>query len=292
MTQSDTIRHEKVADGRIAVIQLAAPERNNVLDMEVIQALGATVTAADRDDAVQGIVLTADGERFCAGADLEYLESISFEEGLRFMTAYFEALDLLRQTSKPVVAGVHGICAEGGTELVSACDLIVADETARFTQPVVGVGATAAGGGVQLLPLIVGEKRARDLLLTGRTLDATEAKAFGLINRVVPDGKATERAIELVEMIIENHSPQRIVRSKPSSSRGPTSDCSARRWPANSPPLCGILRSLESARERFSRTNRSTNARFRGSDRPRIGPSETETLSEFAHVVQSGVGHQ
>ncbi len=208
MTHADTVRHETVADDRIAVIQLAAPDRNNVLDMEMIQALGATITAADRDDAIQGIVLTADGERFCAGADLEYLTSISFEEGLRFMTAYFETLDLLRQTGKPVVAGVHGICAAGGTELISACDLIVADETARFTQPEVGVGATAAGGGVQLLPLIVGEKRAKDLLLTGRTLDASEAKAFGLINRVVPDGEAAERAIELVEMIVENHSPQ------------------------------------------------------------------------------------
>lgn len=195
-------------DDRIAYVRLAAPERNNVLDMEMMLEFAEAITAADRDDDVQGIVVSATGERFCAGADLNYLKELSFKEGTRFMTAYFEALDILRDTGKPVVAGVHGICAAGGNELVSACDLIVAEETARFTQPEAGVGATAAGGGVQLLPLIVGEKRAKDLLLTGRMLDAEEARAIGLINRVVPEGEGEARAADLVQTIIDTKSPQ------------------------------------------------------------------------------------
>lgn len=208
MPDLDTITAEQADDDRIAVIRLDAPERNNTLDMEMIQEFTAAIAAADRDSDVQGIVVSATGEMFCAGADLNYLKELSFKDGTRFMTAYFEALDHLRETGKPVVAGVQGICAAGGNELVSACDLIVAEEPARFTQPEAGVGATAAGGGVQLLPLIVGEKRAKDLLLTGRMLDAEEARAIGLINRVVPEGDAEDRAVELVQTIIENKSPQ------------------------------------------------------------------------------------
>lgn len=208
MASLQTITAERAADDRIAVVRLDAPERNNTLDMEMVQEFTAAITAADRDRDVQGIVVSANGEMFCAGADLNYLKELSFKEGTRFMTAYFEALDHLRETGKPVVAGVQGICAAGGNELVSACDLIVAEESARFTQPEAGVGATAAGGGVQLLPLIVGEKRAKDLLLTGRMIDAEEARAFGLINRIVPEDDAEDRAVELVRTVIDNKSPQ------------------------------------------------------------------------------------
>lgn len=208
MSAYQTVEAERDDDDRIAHVRIAAPERNNVLDMEMMLEFTEAIVEADRDDDVQGIVVSARGERFCAGADLHYLKELSFEEGTRFMTAYFEALDVLRDTGKPVVAGVHGICAAGGNELVSACDLIVAEESAEFTQPEAGVGATAAGGGVQLLPLIVGEKRAKDLLLTGRRIDAEEAKAIGLINRVVPEGEGESRATELVRTIVDTKSPQ------------------------------------------------------------------------------------
>jgi len=208
MSEYDTITSERAADDRIAVVRLDAPERSNTIDEQLILEFSEAIVAADRDSDVQGIVVGANGEMFCAGADLNYLAELSFERGTRFMTAYFEALDLLRETGKPVVAGVHGTCAAGGNELVSACDLIVAEESARFTQPEAGVGATAAGGGVQMLPLIIGEKRAKDLLLTGRAIDAEEAKAMGLINRVVPEGDGEARAVDLVQTIIDEKSPQ------------------------------------------------------------------------------------
>lgn len=208
MSEYDTITTERSEDDRISIVRLDAPERNNTIDVEMILEFTEAVTAVDRDEDVQGIVIGAVGTPFCAGADLHFLKNATFKEGTRFMTAYFEALDILRDTGKPVVAGVHDICAAGGNELVSACDLVVAEESARFTQPEAGVGATAAGGGVQMLPLIVGEKRARDLLLTGRMIDAEEAKAMGLINRVVPEGDGEARAVKLVEKIIETKSPQ------------------------------------------------------------------------------------
>lgn len=208
MSEYQTVDAERAADDRIAIVRLDAPDRNNAVDIEMILEFSEAIIAADRDNDVQGIVVSANGEMFCAGADLNYLKDLSFKKGTRFMTAYFEALDILRDTGKPIVAGIHGICAAGGNELVSACDLIVAEESARFTQPEAGVGATAAGGGVQMLPLIVGEKRAKDLLLTGRMLDAEEAKAIGLINRLVPEGDGESRAVELVQTIVDNKSPQ------------------------------------------------------------------------------------
>jgi enoyl-CoA hydratase/carnithine racemase len=195
-------------DGRITHVRLDAPERNNTIDSRLLREFTDAVVAADRDPEVRGVVLGATGDVFCAGASLQELTELTVEEGARWMTAYLEALELLRDTGKPVVAAVEGTCAAGGNELVSACDLIVAGESARFGQPEVGVGSTAAGGGAQLLPLIVGEKRARDLLLTGRMLEAEEARAIGLINRVVEDGTAGQRATALVGEILDRNSPQ------------------------------------------------------------------------------------
>ncbi len=202
----DTQRHPD--DDRLAVIKLDAPERSNVIDSQMLHELAEAIVDADRNSDVSGIVLGSTGDTFCAGAALQEIKELSFEDGARWLSAYFDTLDLLRDTGKPVVAGVEGTCVAGGNELASACDLIVAGESARFGQPEVGVGSTAAGGGVQLLPLIVGEKRARDLLLTGRLLTAEEARAMGLINRVVDDGNAEERAIDLVQTIVDEKSPQ------------------------------------------------------------------------------------
>lgn len=195
-------------DERIATVRLDAPDRNNAIDRRMLAELADAVIAADRDDGVGAVLLGSTAEPFCVGASLEELADLPWEEGARWMTAYFEALDLLRETGKPVVAAVEGTCVAGGNELVSACDLIVAGESARFGQPEVGVGSTAAGGAVQLLPLTIGEKRARDLLLTGRLLDAPEARDIGLISRVVEDGTAEARAGEILSGVLDTKSPQ------------------------------------------------------------------------------------
>jgi enoyl-CoA hydratase/carnithine racemase len=146
---------------------------------------------------VDGILLGTTAETFCAGADLTEIKEHDIESGGRFLTGYFELMYLLRETGKPVVA-VEGNCVAGGNELVNACDLIVAGETAKFGQPEVLVGSTAAGGALQMLPLIVGEKRAREILLTGDLLTAEEAERYGLINRVVADDEVTAESLALL----------------------------------------------------------------------------------------------
>ncbi|MFB6171243.1 MAG: enoyl-CoA hydratase/isomerase family protein [Haloarculaceae archaeon] len=195
-------------DERVARVLIDRPSANNTLDLATLLDLGQAFTDADRDPDTQAILLGSTADPFCSGAELAELRDMAFEEGSRWLTAYLETIDVLRETGKPVVAAVGGTCVAGGNELVMGCDLIVAGESARFGQPEVGVGSTAAGGGLQMLPLVVGEKRARELLLTGRLLEAAEAERFGLVNRVVPDDAVEERALALLQEIVDTKSPQ------------------------------------------------------------------------------------
>jgi enoyl-CoA hydratase/carnithine racemase len=195
-------------DDRISRIRLDAPGRNNTIDLTMLADLHEAFTAADRDRDVQGILLGSTSDPFCAGANVDELRDLGFEAGTRWMQLYFDTLDVLRDTGKPVVAAVDGTCVAGGNELTMACDLVVAGESARFGQPEVGVGSSAAGGGVQLLPLLVGEKRAREMLLLGELLSAEEAERIGLINRVVDDDAVEERAMGLLTRIVDTKSPQ------------------------------------------------------------------------------------
>jgi enoyl-CoA hydratase/carnithine racemase len=209
MAEFETIAVESHPDDdRITRIRLDAPERNNTIDLGMLADLHEAFTAADRDRDVQGILLGSTSDPFCAGANVNELRELGFEDGARWMQLYFDTLDVLRETGKPVVAAVDGTCVAGGNELTMACDLVVAGESARFGQPEVGVGSSAAGGGVQLLPLLVGEKRAREMLLLGELLSAEEAERIGLINRVVDDEEVEDRAMGLLTRIVDTKSPQ------------------------------------------------------------------------------------
>lgn len=201
------------SDPRIAWIKLNEPKMN-VLSMKMLQELHEAILKAEKGDFC-AIILSSTGQNFCAGANLNELKNLSFEDGLKWFEKYMEVVRVLRTSSKPAIAAVRGFCVAGGNELALACDLVVASKNAKFGQPEVRVGSTAMGLGVQLLPLIVGEKRARELLLTGRIIDAEEAFRIGLINRVVDDEKLEETARSLAIEIIENCSPQafRVIKS-------------------------------------------------------------------------------
>lgn len=199
---------EKKVDDQVTNIKLDHGEKNNVLDLEMILELNDAITKADRDKSIQGIILGTTSDIFCSGADVSEIKELGFEEGSRWLDIYFETVDLLRDTGKPTIAAVKGPCVAGGNELVMGCDLVVAGKSAKFGQPEVKVGSTAAGGGLQLLPLIVGEKRAREMILTGEPLSAETAQDIGLINRVVPDEKVEKEAMDLIQEVIEKNSPQ------------------------------------------------------------------------------------
>lgn len=204
----DSIALDRGSDDRILRIDLDRPERNNILDGHLLSELNDAIARGDNASDVDGMIFgSTSDDVFCAGADLEELAGLDPEESSRFLSTYNDTVDLLWSTGKPIVAAVSGDCVAGGNELVMGCDLIVAGESARFGQPEATVGSTAAGGGVQMMPLMVGMQRAKDLLLTGRLLSATEAEEWGLINRVVSDDAVDDRALELVTEIVDGKSP-------------------------------------------------------------------------------------
>ena len=195
-------------DERLKWIKLNYPERLNVLHLRMLNELYEGLVEADKDDMVQAILITGVGKNFCAGADLKELTRGDFEQGARWLKAYLRVIEIARETGKPIIAAVKGACVAGGHEIAMACDLVVAGRSARLGQPEILVGSTAMGIGLQLLPLIVGEKRAREMLFTGRLLSAEEAFQIGLVNKVVDDEKVEEEARKLAVQIIDNASPQ------------------------------------------------------------------------------------
>ena len=175
-------------DGGILRLTLARPDKKNALDRATVDALlGAFAAVAGREH-VRAVVLSGEGEDFCAGADLASLAGM-IDAGPAVHRDDARALgDLLlavRGCTVPVVAAVRGRALAGGAGLATACDLVLARDNAQFGYPEVRIGFVPAMV-MTLLRRAVGEKHAADLVLTGRTIDAHEAYRIGLVSRVLP----------------------------------------------------------------------------------------------------------
>ncbi|WP_018461775.1 enoyl-CoA hydratase/isomerase family protein [Thermus oshimai] len=196
----------QVEEGRVAKVFLNDPDRRNPLSPPLVEGLLEALEALEGDQGVRAVVLGARGPAFSAGADLAFLERVT-EMGAE--ENYAHSLSLLRlfhrvyTYPKPTVAAVQGPAVAGGAGLALACDLVVMEEGARIGFTEVKIGFVAALVSV-LLVRAVGEKVAKDLLLTGRLLETEEAKALGLANRVAPQGRGLEEAVALAEGVAEN----------------------------------------------------------------------------------------
>src|SRR6266496_5595662 len=182
-------------NGAVTTIILDRPERRNAVDGPAAHALAEAMRAFDADPDARAAVLTGAGGTFCAGADLK---AIGGPEGNRLAPDGDAPMGLSRlRLSKPVIAAIAGYAVAGGLELALWCDLRVAEEGA-----VLGVfcrrwGVPLIDGGTVRLPRLIGTSRAMDMILTGRAVDAQEALAFGLANRVVQAGRALPEAQQL-----------------------------------------------------------------------------------------------
>jgi enoyl-CoA hydratase len=159
------------------------PGQLNALSGDLMRALVDALSELDADSDIRAIVLGGGQRAFAAGADVGELAAgtpISLYENRRI-----DMWDRVRDVRTPVVAAVSGFCLGGGCELAMLCDLIVASETALFGQPEINLGILPGAGGTQRLTRAVGKAVAMDMILTGRTLSAREALAFGLVARVV-----------------------------------------------------------------------------------------------------------
>lgn len=175
--------------GGIARITINRPSRYNAYSTSCLEELAAALRDASFDDAVGVIVLTGAGDRaFCTGGDVkEYAESYiaAPRDYWKYMALFRAYIDAILSTGKPVVARINGVAVGGGNESVLACDLAVMAEHAYLGQVGVRVGSVACGGATQWLPLVVGDKRAREMLFTNRPVPAKLALEWGLVNRVV-----------------------------------------------------------------------------------------------------------
>ena len=201
MANFETITVEK--RGRVAVLTINRPDKLNALSNKVHQEGVAALDELKHDDEVRVLVITGSGEKaFIAGADISEFEGqtpvtqrASFNERTLFNS--------LEAFPKPVIAMVNGFCLGGGNELAMACDLRIASENARFSQPEINLGIMCGGGGTQRLPRLVGEGRAMEIVLTGDMIDAATAERFGLVNHVYPSDQLEAETMKLAEKIAE-----------------------------------------------------------------------------------------
>ena len=178
-----------VIDGGVLTLTLNRPEKRNAINAAMLDGLAAGIAQAELDPEVRVLAIRGAGKDFCAGADLEeLLASVghSLEENERHALALGEIFLALRSLPKPTVAVVHGRALAGGAGLATACDLVIASEESRLGYPEIERGFVPAMV-MTMLRRAVGEKRAFDLVATGRLLSATEAEQCGLVSRVLPE---------------------------------------------------------------------------------------------------------
>src|SRR5262245_133330 len=189
------------ADG-VCTLTLDRPDKLNALDGAAFEALDAHLRALERDQGSVGcVVLRGAGRGFCAGADLKALDDATEKQPPTFKPRVIERLALLE---RPVVAAVHGVCFTGGLELALACDFIVADATARFADTHGKWGLVCAWGMSQRLPRRIGLPAAKRMMLTGRVVDATEAKDLGLVDLLAPEGRLDDVLEGFVGEVLAN----------------------------------------------------------------------------------------
>ena len=205
----------KVAhNGRILTLTLSNPSRMNAVDGRMHEELSRIFYDVQQDHSVDIVVLQGDGNAFCAGGDIEWLRDAqagktqgpSTVEGKKIV---FGLLDL----EKPVIAKVRGPAIGLGCTIALFCDVIFAADTARFADPHVKIGVVAGDGGAVIWPQLVGYARAKEYLMTGDPIIASEAERIGLINHVVPESELDAR-VDAFARKLANGAPQAIKYTK------------------------------------------------------------------------------
>src|SRR5262245_41389127 len=188
------------SEGRVGIVTLNRPQALNALNSVLMDELSEAITAFEADDQIRCVIITGSEKAFAAGADITEMASKSFVEVYTqdFITRNWERITRAR---KPVIAAVAGLALGGGCELAMMCDLIIAADNAKFSQPEINLGIGPGAGGTQRLTRAVGKAKAMDLCLTGRMMDASEAERSGLVARVVPLADLMVEAMKCAQKI-------------------------------------------------------------------------------------------
>jgi len=195
----------KVSEERegVVVLTLSSPATLNALNSTILAELESFVDSLDPDK-VRVLVITGEGKAFVAGADISEMARLSEEEGLIFGKKGSRVFKKIEDLPFPVIAAVNGFALGGGCELAMACDIRIASMKARFGQPEVGLGIIPGFSGTYRLPKLVGQGVAKELIYTGKMIDADEALRIGLVNRVVAPEELMTAVDGIVASILKN----------------------------------------------------------------------------------------
>ncbi len=200
-----TILLEKDTATRLAVITLNRPEVRNAINPLMREELQRAFEDLERDPGVRAVIVTGGPKVFAAGADIAAMvDKTAVEQFSR--ASLWDLTFRMEQSGKPIVAAVAGFCLGGGCELAMACDVRIAAASARFGQAEINIGIIPGGGGTVRLTRLVGLGKAKELVLTGKMIDADEALRIHLVNQVVPDDRLMAAAVEMARMMAK-HSP-------------------------------------------------------------------------------------
>jgi enoyl-CoA hydratase len=178
-------------------VTIDRPDALNALDVSTLTALRDRLTDVANDESTRVIVLTGAGEKaFAAGADIKYMSGLGVDEAKEWGALGHETTRLLETMPKPTIAAVNGFALGGGCELALACDIRYASARAKLGQPEINLGIIPGWGGTQRLARVAGVGFAKELILTGRTVDAEEALSRGLVEAVFEQGDLHEKALE------------------------------------------------------------------------------------------------
>ncbi len=187
---------------RVATLSIRRPEVKNAIDLATMDELDRAVAALEKDGTLQAVIVTGAGGTFVSGGDLKSLEMLEGVEAGRAMSRKMQAILLrLEGLEVPVIAAIEGHALGGGAEVALACDLRIAASDAKLGFKQIALGIMVGWGGGQRLRALVGRGRALELLLTGEILTGEEALGLGLVDRVVPSGKALAEAAALARRV-------------------------------------------------------------------------------------------
>lgn len=187
----------------ISIMKVSAPKSLNALNSTILREIGDFVE--NLDDTTRVLIITGDGEKaFVAGADIAEMANLNEEEGYKFGALGAKVFRRIETLDIPVIAAVNGFALGGGCELAMACDIRIASNKAKFGQPEVGLGIIPGFSGTYRLPKLVGPAMAKELIFTGKMIDAQEAYRIGLVNAVCEPEELMPQAVAMAEKMLKN----------------------------------------------------------------------------------------
>ncbi len=188
-------------EGSIATLTFNRPEKLNALNPEMFAEVRDVLNRVAGDPRIRVLVLTGQGRAFIAGADIRVFLDLNPLSARRFAQDAHEVAFDMEKMDIPIIAAVNGFALGGGCEMAMACDIIYASEEARFGQPEINLGIIPGFGGTQRLARLVGKVAAKEMCLTGRIIDAREAKSMGLVAQIFPAATLMEESLKVARSL-------------------------------------------------------------------------------------------